>query len=219
MSQDKLKEAVAWAALHYIYPGAIVGIGSGSTVMYFIEALNTIKHKIDGSVSSSKESTIRLKDLSIPIFDPNEVDKVDVYVDSADEINSQMQMIKGGGGALTSEKIIAAMSKKFICIVDSSKQVDILGRFPLPIEVIPMARTYVARKLIQLGGLPEYRQNIITDNGNIILDVHNLLIYDPIKMEKTINNLPGVVTVGLFAIQMADVVLISTINGIKTVVK
>ncbi|MXP67732.1 ribose-5-phosphate isomerase RpiA [Pantoea sp. Aalb] len=220
MNHDELKKAVGWKALHYIKPSTIIGIGTGSTVSHFIDALYTIKDKIEGTVSSSLCSTQKLKSLGIPVFNLNQVDEVAVYVDGADEINPQMQMIKGGGAALTREKIVAAVAKKFICIVDSSKEVGVLGSsVPLPVEVIPMARVYVARRLIQLGGLPEYRLNVITDNGNIILDVYNLCIVDPIFLEKTINEIPGVVTVGLFASRSADVVLIGTKNGVKTIVK
>jgi len=217
MTQDELKKAVGWAALDYVTPGTIVGVGTGSTAAHFIDALGSIKHQIDGAVSSSEASTLKLKSLGIPVFDLNEVDSLAVYVDGADEINPQMQMIKGGGAALTREKIIAAVADKFICIADASKQVDVLGRFPLPVEVIPMARAYVARELVKLGGLPEYRQQVVTDNGNIILDVHNLSIVNPAELERAINALPGVVTVGLFAARGADVALIGTPDGVKTI--
>lgn len=219
MTQDELKKAVGWAALDYVTPGTIVGVGTGSTAAHFIDALGSIKHQIEGAVSSSEASSARLKSLGIPLFDLNEIDSLSVYVDGADEINGQMQMIKGGGAALTREKIVSAVAKRFVCIADITKQVDVLGRFPLPVEVIPMARSYVARELIKLGGLPEYRQNIITDNGNIILDVHNLRILDPIKLETAINALPGVVTVGLFAARGADVALIGSPDGVKTLTK
>ncbi len=217
MTQDELKKAVGWAALQYVEPGTIVGVGTGSTAAHFIDALGTMKDQIEGAVSSSEASTEKLKALGIHIFDLNEVDELSVYVDGADEINPQMQMIKGGGAALTREKIVAAVAKKFVCIADASKEVDVLGHFPLPVEVIPMARSFVARELVKLGGLPEYRQNVVTDNGNIILDVHNLRILDPIALEKTINALPGVVTVGLFAARGADVALIGTADGVKTI--
>lgn len=219
MMQDELKKAVGWAALEYVQPGTIVGVGTGSTAAHFIDALGSIKHQIDGAVSSSEASTAKLKSLGIQVFDLNEVDALSIYVDGADEINPQMQMIKGGGAALTREKIIAAVAEKFICIADESKQVDVLGRFPLPVEVIPMARAFVARELVKLGGLPEYRQNVLTDNGNIILDVHNLQILQPITLEDAINALPGVVTVGLFARRGADIALIGTANGVKTIEK
>ncbi|KAF6653781.1 ribose-5-phosphate isomerase RpiA [Enterobacteriaceae bacterium EKM102V] len=219
MTQDELKKAVGWAALEYVQPGTVVGVGTGSTAAHFIDALATVRHQIEGAVSSSDASTLKLKSLGIPVFDLNEVDLLSVYVDGADEINPQMQMIKGGGAALTREKIVAAVAQTFICIADASKEVDVLGRFPLPIEVIPMARSYVARELVKMGGLPEYRQNVITDNGNIILDVHNLTILDPIALEKSINALPGVVTVGLFAARGADIALIGGPDGVKTIKK
>ncbi|WP_047681845.1 MULTISPECIES: ribose-5-phosphate isomerase RpiA [Xenorhabdus] len=217
MTQDELKKAVGWAALEYVRPGTIVGVGTGSTASHFIDALGTMKDKIEGAVSSSEASTEKLKSLGIPVFDCNEVDSLDIYVDGADEINGNMQMIKGGGAALTREKIIAAVAKKFICIIDESKLVDILGKFPLPVEVIPMARAYVARELVKLGGTPVYRQNVVTDNGNVILDVHNLSILNPIELENKINAIAGVVTVGLFANRSANVVLVGTANGVKTV--
>lgn len=219
MTQDELKKAVGWAALKYVQPGTVVGVGTGSTAAHFIDALGTMKHQIEGAVSSSEASTLKLKSLGIPVFDLNEIDRLAVYVDGADEINPQMQMIKGGGAALTREKIIAAVADKFVCIADATKEVDILGRFPLPVEVIPMARAYVARELVKLGGLPEYRQQVVTDNGNMILDVHNLRILDPIALEKSINALPGVVTVGLFAARGADIALIGSADGVKTIEK
>ncbi|MFP1746397.1 ribose-5-phosphate isomerase RpiA [Lonsdalea quercina] len=217
MTQDELKKAVGWAALDYVRPGTIVGVGTGSTAAHFIDALGTIKNQIEGAVSSSDASTAKLKSLGIPVFDCNEVDVLDVYVDGADEINGPMQMIKGGGAALTREKIVAAIARQFVCIVDATKQVDILGRFPLPVEVIPMARSYVARELVKLGGQPEYRQGVVTDNGNVILDVHNLNISDAIAMENRINGIAGVVTVGLFANRGADVALVGTPDGVKTI--
>ncbi|MXP66751.1 ribose-5-phosphate isomerase RpiA [Pantoea sp. Nvir] len=219
MTQDELKKVVGLAALQYVQPDTVVGIGTGSTVMHFIDALATVKHLIKGAVSSSEASTLRLKNLGITIFDLNEIDTLSIYVDGADEINPHMQMIKGGGAALTREKIVAAVAEKFICIADSSKEVDMLGSFPLPIEVISMARTYVARELVKLGGMPKYRQHVVTDNGNIILDVHNLRIVDPITMEKTINALPGVVTVGLFAMRGADIALIGMADGMVKIMK
>ncbi|MDC9593367.1 ribose-5-phosphate isomerase RpiA [Xenorhabdus sp. IM139775] len=215
MTQDELKKAVGWAALEYVKPGTIVGVGTGSTAAHFIDALGTIKDKIDGAVSSSEASTEKLKSLGIPVLNCNEVDTLDIYVDGADEINGQMQMIKGGGAALTREKIIAAVAKTFICIIDSSKQVDVLGKFPLPVEVIPMARAYVARELVKLGGTPVYRENVVTDNGNHILDVHNLSIVNPVELENKINGIIGVVTVGLFANRGANVVLVGTADGVK----
>ena len=217
MTQDELKKAVGWEALKYVKPGTIVGVGTGSTAAHFIDALGTMKGQIEGVVSSAAASTEKLKSLGITVFDLNEVDSLDIYVDGADEINGHMQMIKGGGAALTREKIVAAVAKKFICIVDSSKQVDILGNFPLPVEVIPMARSYVARELVKLGGQPEYRQGVLTDNGNVILDVHNLKIMDAIALEKQINGIAGVVTVGLFANRGADVALVGSADGVKTI--
>ncbi|MCV9878323.1 ribose-5-phosphate isomerase RpiA [Brenneria izbisi] len=219
MTQDELKKAVGWAALDYVRPDTIVGVGTGSTAAHFIDALGSIKHQIQGAVSSSDASTAKLKSLGIPVFDCNEVDSLDVYVDGADEINGHMQMIKGGGAALTREKIIAAIARQFVCIVDASKQVDVLGKFPLPVEVIPMARAYVARELAKMGAQPEYRQGVVTDNGNIILDVHNLNIMDAVAVENHINGIAGVVTVGLFANRGADVALVGTADGVKTVVK
>lgn len=194
-----------------------MGVGTGSTASHFIDALATMKGQIEGAVSSSEASTAKLKSYGIPVFDCNEVDSLDIYVDGADEINHQMQMIKGGGAALTREKIIAAVAKTFVCIVDESKQVDVLGKFPLPVEVIPMARSYVARELVKLGGLPEYRENVVTDNGNVILDVYNLTILNPIELENKINSIAGVVTVGLFANRGADIVLMGTSEGVKTI--
>jgi len=219
MTQDELKKAVGWAALEYVTPGTIVGVGTGTTAAHFIDALASIKHQIEGAVSSSEASTAKLKSYGIHVFDTNEVDVLDVYVDGADEINGHMQMIKGGGAALTREKIISAIARKFVCIVDASKQVDVLGKFPLPVEVIPMARSAVARELVRLGGRPEYRQGVITDNGNVILDVHGLEILDAIALENAINGIPGVVTVGLFANRGADVARIGTADGVQTIVK
>lgn len=215
MSQDELKKAVGWAALKYVKPDTIVGVGTGSTTLHFIDALATMKNSIIGAVSSSEASTAKLKQLGIQVFDCNEVDSLEIYVDGADEINHQMQMIKGGGAALTREKIIAAVARKFICIVDESKCVDVLGHFPLPVEVIPMARSYVARELVKLGGQPVYRQGVVTDNGNVIIDVRGLSIMNPLELESKINNIAGVVSVGLFAQRAADVALVGTVNGVK----
>lgn len=210
MTQDEMKKAAAIKALEFIENDTIVGVGTGSTVNHFIDALATIKNKIEGAVSSSEESSKRLKAHGIEVFDLNSVDALDVYVDGADEITKHMSMIKGGGAALTREKIVAAVAKKFICIADDSKQVELLGEFPLPVEVIPMARSYVARELVKLGGDPEYRQGVITDNGNVILDVHNLSIIDPKKLEADINAIVGVVTNGLFAQRGADILILGT---------
>lgn len=216
MTQDELKQKVAHAALPYIKGVSIIGVGTGSTVNHFIDYLVDFKADIEGAVSSSVMSTERLKKHGIPVLDLNSVGTLDVYVDGADEITPHKHLIKGGGGALTREKIIAAASKKFVCIADGSKCVDVLGAFPLPVEVIPMARSYVARELVKLGGQPEWRQNFITDNHNEILDVHNLDILDPIKLEEIINNIVGVVTVGIFAKRPADVVLVSKGDEIIT---
>ncbi|MTC78065.1 ribose-5-phosphate isomerase RpiA [Providencia sp. wls1916] len=217
MTQDELKKAVGWAALEYVRPGTIVGVGTGSTASHFIDALATMKGQIEGAVSSSEASTQKLKSLGIPVFDCNSVDSLDVYVDGADEVDGNMNMIKGGGAALTCEKIVSAIAKTFVCIVDQSKLVGVLGKFPLPVEVIPMARSYVARELVKLGGQPVYRENVVTDNGNVILDVHNLEILDPVALENKINGIAGVVTVGLFANRGADVVLMGTADGVKTI--
>jgi ribose 5-phosphate isomerase A len=217
MTQNEMKNAAAIKALEFIENDTIVGVGTGSTVNFFIDALATIKDKINGAVSSSEESTKRLKAHGIEVFDLNSVDDLDVYIDGADEITSHMAMIKGGGAALTREKIVAAVAKKFICIADDSKQVKVLGNFPLPVEVIPMARSYVARELVKLGGDPVYRQGVITDNGNVIIDVHNLEIIDPKKLETQINALVGVVTNGLFALRGADVLVLGSKDGIKVI--
>ncbi|ASO29987.1 ribose 5-phosphate isomerase A [Vibrio anguillarum] len=215
MTQDEMKKAAGWAALKYVEKGSIVGVGTGSTVNHFIDALGSIKDDIKGAVSSSIASTEKLKGLGIEVFDCNDVDKLDIYVDGADEINPARDMIKGGGAALTREKIVAAIADKFICIVDGTKAVDVLGQFPLPVEVIPMARSYVARQLVKLGGDPAYRHGVITDNGNVILDVHGLKITDAKALEDKINGIVGVVTVGLFAHRGADVVITGTGNGAK----
>lgn len=215
MTQDEMKKAAGWAALKYVEKGSIVGVGTGSTVNHFIDALGSIKDDIKGAVSSSIASTEKLKGLGIEVFDCNDVDQLDIYVDGADEINPARDMIKGGGAALTREKIVAAIADKFICIVDGTKAVDVLGQFPLPVEVIPMARSYVARQLVKLGGDPAYRHGVITDNGNVILDVHELKITDAKALEDKINGIVGVVTVGLFAHRGADVVITGTENGAK----
>jgi ribose 5-phosphate isomerase A len=217
MTQDEMKKAAAVKALEYIKADTIVGVGTGSTVNHFIDALATIKETIVGAVSSSEASTERLKSYGIEVFELNNVDGIDVYVDGADEINPHMHMIKGGGAALTREKIVAAVAKTFVCIADDTKQVPILGRFPLPVEVIPMARSYVARELVKLGGDPVYRQGVITDNSNVILDVHNLEILDPKALENSINAIAGVVTNGLFANRPADVLIIGTQDGAKII--
>ncbi|SMY36355.1 ribose-5-phosphate isomerase RpiA [Photobacterium andalusiense] len=219
MTQDEMKKAAGWAALEYVTKNSIVGVGTGSTVNHFIDALATRKEEIKGAVSSSVASTERLEQIGIKVFDANDVASLDIYVDGADEINAQFNMIKGGGAALTREKIVAAIAEKYICIVDNTKQVDVLGQFPLPVEVIPMARSFIGRELVKLGGDPVYREGVVTDNGNIILDVYNMAITDPKAMEDSINALPGVVTVGLFAHRGADVVLIGTPEGTKIIEK
>jgi ribose 5-phosphate isomerase A len=208
MTQDELKQKVAQAAIDYVKDVSIVGVGTGSTVKHFIDYLADLRGQIEGAVSSSEVSTAHLKKVGIPVLDLNAVGTLDVYVDGADEVTPHKHMVKGGGGALTREKIIGAASKKFVCIVDETKCVDVLGKFPLPVEVIPMARSYVARELVKLGGQPVWRENFVTDNHNVILDVHNLDIIDPIKLEQVINNITGVVTVGIFAMRPADVVLV-----------
>ncbi len=217
MTQDEMKKAAALKALEYIKPDTIVGVGTGSTVNHFIDALATMKNQIVGAVSSSDASTKRLEAHGIEVFDLNSVDNLDVYVDGADEITEHFAMIKGGGAALTREKIVAAVAKEFICIADSSKQVGVLGNFPLPVEVIPMARSYVARELVKLGGDPVYREGVVTDNGNVILDVHNLQILDPKQMEIDINALVGVVTNGLFACRGANTLILGTPDGAKVI--
>jgi len=217
MTQDEMKKAAALKALEFIKNDTIVGVGTGSTVNHFIDALATMKDKIEGAVSSSEASTEKLKAYGIEVFELNDVNGIDVYVDGADEITQHMSMIKGGGAALTREKIVAAVAKTFVCIADETKQVPLLGSFPLPVEVIPMARSYVARELVKLGGDPVYRQGVITDNGCVILDVHNLEIIDPKKLESDINAIVGVVTNGLFAQRGADVLILGTQNGAKLV--
>ncbi|WOH39261.1 ribose-5-phosphate isomerase RpiA [Thalassotalea fonticola] len=217
MTQDEMKKAAAIKALEFVEQDSIVGVGTGSTVNHFIDALAEIKHTIVGAVSSSEASTERLKSYGIEVFDLNSVDDLSVYVDGADEITEHMHMIKGGGAALTREKIVAAVAKKFVCICDESKQVAVLGNFPLPVEVIPMARSYIARELVKLGGDPVYREGVITDNGNVILDVYNMQILNPVEMETKINALVGVVTNGLFANRGADVLVLGTPTGSKVI--
>jgi ribose 5-phosphate isomerase A len=215
MSNDAGKQRAALAALKYIEEDTIIGVGTGSTVNFFIDALAAQKLRIRGAVSSSNASTERLRGHGIEIFELNAVGDIDVYVDGADECDPHLRLIKGGGAALTREKIVAAASQRFICIVDESKQVSVLGRFPLPVEVIPMARSYVARQLIKLGGQPVWREGVITDNGNLILDVHGLSIVDPLRLESQINQIVGVVTVGLFAHRPADVLIVGSAAGVK----
>ncbi|KUJ83677.1 ribose-5-phosphate isomerase RpiA [Microbulbifer flavimaris] len=220
MTQDELKRATARAAIDYIAPkleaDGIVGVGTGSTANFFIDMLAEIKGRFDGTVASSEASAERLKSHGIPVYDLNAVDGIQVYVDGADEANAALELIKGGGAALTREKIVAACSDEFVCIADESKWVPVLGTFPLPVEVIPMARSLVAREIVKLGGDPIYRQGVTTDNGNVILDVHNLHITQPRALEEAINNITGVVTNGLFAHRPADLLLLGTAAGVKT---
>jgi ribose 5-phosphate isomerase A len=219
MTQDELKQAAAKAAIAFVPVGCIVGVGTGSTANYFIDELAQIKHRIDGAVASSEVSAQRLKKHGIEVLDLNNVSDLPVYVDGADEITRQLAMIKGGGGALTREKIVAAVARKFVCIADQSKLVDVLGRFPLPVEVVPMARSYVARELVKLGGQPVLRQGFATDNGNLILDVHNLKIINPLELEERINQITGVITNGLFARRGADALLLATASGVQTITR
>ncbi len=216
MTADEQKIVAAEAALEYFDEG-IIGVGTGSTVNHFIDALSKIKHRVEAAVSSSEASTKRLQEHGIPVIDLNAAGDFELYVDGADESNHHLQLIKGGGGALTREKIIADVCQKFICIADEGKLVKMLGKFPLPVEVIPMARSLVARQIVKLGGTPVWREDFITDNGNQILDVHNLEIMEPIKLEQQINNITGVVTVGLFAQRPADLLILGTEQGAKLV--
>ncbi len=217
MTQDELKRQAAEAALEYLPDSGVLGIGTGSTVNHFIDLLADVKNRFEGAVSSSEASTERLKKIGMQVFDLNAVGELEIYVDGADESNHSLHLIKGGGGALTREKIIAAASKKFVCIADESKLVHVMGSFPLPVEVIPMARSYVARELVKLGGTPVWRENFVTDNGNLILDVENMEIMEPVKMETIINQIVGVVTVGLFAHRPADVLILGSESGSKTI--
>lgn len=223
MNQDELKRAVGEAAAEYILPklekDSIVGVGTGSTANCFIDALAKYKHDFEAAVASSEASAQRLKDHGIEVYDLNQVAGFDFYIDGADEINHNLEMIKGGGAALTREKIVAAVAKEFVCVADESKLVDTMGEFPLPVEVIPMARSYVARELVKLGGDPVYRTGVVTDNGNHILDVHNLRIASPMELEEQINQITGVVTNGLFALRPANVLLLGTQDGVKTITK
>ena len=214
LSQNELKKTVAKAAIDQIPEGIVLGVGTGSTVNYLIEALSAVKNRIKGAVSSSMETTIQLRRHNIPIFDLNEIDELPLYIDGTDEINHYLDLIKGGGAALTKEKIIASVAKQFICIADESKLVDILGTFPLPVEVLPIARSYVAKELIKLGGKPALRIGTITEHGNQILDVTDLIINEPVWLENKIDQINGVVTNGIFAKRHADKLLLSTQNGI-----
>lgn len=217
MTPDELKQLAAEAALEFVKDGIVVGVGTGSTVNFFIDALATVKDRIDGAVSSSDASTKQLQAAGIEVKDLNSVGDLELYVDGADEANKHLHLIKGGGGALTREKVIAAASRRFVCIVDESKMVGVLGKFPLPVEVIPMAQAYVARQMVRAGGLPMWRQDFVTENGNHILDVHNLEILNPVEMEDRFNQIPGVVTVGLFARQPADTLLVGTEQGVRRI--
>ena len=216
MTPDEKKKAAAQAALEYVESGWVIGVGTGSTANHFIDGLAKIKGKLDGAVASSNATAERLKKIGIPVLDLNATGDLPLFVDGADEATKHLYLIKGGGGALTREKIIAAASRKFVCIADDSKLVDVLGKFPLPVEVIPMARSLVARKIVELGGQPELRPNFKTDNGNIILDVHNLNILNPAELEAKLDHLAGVVTNGLFARRPADVLLLGSDQGVRT---
>lgn len=221
MNQDDMKRAAAKAALKKILPQldekSVVGVGTGSTANYFIEELAAVRDLFDGAVASSEESARRLKEAGVPVYDLNGTGTLEFYVDGADEANGNLHLIKGGGAALTREKIVAASSRRFICIIDHSKRVDVLGDFPLPVEVIPMARSYVAREIVKLGGDPVFREGVTTDNGNIILDVHNLRILDPVTLEEALNHLTGVVTNGLFARRPADLLIVGTPQGVEEI--
>jgi len=221
MTQDELKQAVAAAAFDhvqkYLDDDAVIGVGTGSTANLFIEELAKVKQKVNATVASSEETARRLKEHGIPVYDLNSVNEVTVYIDGADETNEYLQLIKGGGAALTREKIIAAVSKEFVCIADESKWVDVLGTFPLPVEVIPMARSHVGRQIVKLGGDPVYREGVVTDNGNIILDVHNMSIVNPRELESQLNEVVGVVTNGLFAQRPADILLLGKESGVDTI--
>jgi len=216
MTQDELKKLVAQAALKHVVEDAIVGVGSGSTVNFFIDALAGMKGRIEGAVAASEASAARLKKHGIRVFDLNSVDELPVYVDGADEVNEHLYMVKGGGGALTREKITAAVAKTFVCICDASKLVGVLGKFPLPVEVIPMARSHVGRELLRLGGRPELREGFKTDNGNLVIDCRGLTIMDPPRLEADLNNIAGVVTNGLFARRPADLLLLAEAGGVRT---
>ena len=219
MNQTEMKQAAAEAAIRYVDDGSVVGVGTGSTADFFIAALSKIKHRIDGAVASSEGTAAKLKALGIAVYDLNSVKDLPLYVDGADEITPHLAMIKGGGGALTREKIVAAVARKFICIADQSKRVDVLGKFPLPVEVIPMARSHVGREIVLLGGQPAWRQGFTTDNGNWILDVHHMSITNPAELEAALNHITGVVTNGLFARRGADVLLLGTPSGVEIINK
>ncbi len=215
MNKEAMKRRAARAAIEHVEPGTVIGVGTGSTANHFIDALAEIKGRIEGAVASSRATEERLRAHGIPVLDLNDVGELPLYVDGADEANRHLQLIKGGGGALTREKIVAAASRRFVCIADESKLVDVLGEFPLPVEVIPMARSLVARRLAALGGQPVLREGFVTDNGNQILDVRNFRILEPAKMESEINDIPGVVTVGIFALRPADLLILGTADGVR----
>ncbi|MGH8702176.1 MAG: ribose-5-phosphate isomerase RpiA [Burkholderiales bacterium] len=217
MTQDEMKQAAAKAAIAHVPDDCVLGVGSGSTAHFFIAELARIKHRIEGAVASSEATAQRLKGLGIRVMDLNGVNELPVYVDGADEVTRRLAMIKGGGGALTREKIVAAVARKFVCIADATKLVDVLGKFPLPVEVVPMARSYVARELVKLGGHPEWRPSLVTDNRNVILDVHGLSILNPAELEGALNQIAGVVANGLFARRGADVLLLGTERGVETI--
>ena len=217
MDKEAGKKAAARAALDYVRDDMIIGVGTGSTVHYFIDAMQSVRNKIEGAVASSIDTANKLKALSIPLLDLNSVTDLPLYVDGADEVNAAHQMVKGGGGALTREKIIASVARQFVCIADESKYVDLLGEFPIAVEVIPMARSYVARQIVQLGGDPMYREGFVTDNGNVVLDVYNLKLLDPGKMEAALKAIVGVVDNGIFAKRKADVVLLGSSGGVKKI--
>jgi ribose 5-phosphate isomerase A len=216
-TQDEQKRAAAQAAIQHVPIGSVVGVGTGSTANYFIDELAKIKHKIEGAVASSENTAQRLREHHIEVLDLNSVGELPVYIDGADEITEHLHMIKGGGGALTREKIVAATAKQFVCVADHSKLVGVLGAFPIPVEVIPMARSYVAREIVRLGGHPVLRQGFITDNGNVILDIHGLQILNPVELETNLNQITGIVTNGLFARRGANVLLLGTDKGIRTI--
>lgn len=215
MTQDELKKAVAQSAVRFVDDGGVLGVGTGSTVDFFVEALGASGKKVAAAVSSSERTSRKLQAIGIRVVDLNEVDAIGTYIDGADEIDPGFAMIKGGGAALTREKVVAAVARRFVCIADASKRVAVLGRFPLPVEVIPMARNHVARQLAKLGGTPKWREGVVTDNGNVILDVHGLSIVDPLDMEARIDRIVGVVTNGLFAARGADVLLLGSANGVQ----
>ena len=219
MTRDELKQAVAREAITHVVEDAVIGVGTGSTANFFIDELAKMKNRIAGAVASSERSAERLKRHGIRVLDLNSVNELPVYIDGADEITEHLAMIKGGGGALTREKIVAAVAKEFVCIADESKLVPVLGKFPLPVEVIPMARAYVARQMVKLGGQPKLREGFATDNGNIVLDVWGLSILNPVELETAVNNITGVVTNGLFARRGADLLLLGTKTGVRTIAR